>query len=90
MSDDEDNVFRLVPGGNGQGPKSEEEKLPTAHYTIEDIEGEFFSEVGFCIFTTSHVAIMKETPQGATPVLIVPLHRVKAAYIDDEQPNLPF
>lgn len=89
---DNDNIitFGQVKGGKTE---AEAEKLPTALYTIVDIDDQEWDATGFCIFTTSHIAIMKETPQGATPVLVVPLHRVKAVFIDDDEvgeTELPF
>lgn len=93
MSNDNEDGGNVIQFGQIKGDKPQEERLPTADYTVEDIDHNLFHEHGFCIFTTSHIAIMKETPQGATPVLIVPLHRTLAAYIDEDDrvtTELPF
>lgn len=93
MNDNEDggNIIKFDQVQGDKVAKEESEKLPTGPYVIHDIDDMEWFANGFCIFTTSHIAIMKETPHGATPVLVVPLHRVKAVFSDDEdvQPLLP-
>lgn len=73
-----DNVFTLH-----QGEKKSE--LPSYPYVVEDIDGLVFSEEGFLVFTSQHVAVMRDTGEtGAIPVLVVPLNRVRYAAIDEE------
>lgn len=88
MSNDNEDGGNVIQFGQVKGGKPEDEKLPTGPYTIVDIDGIEWYATGFCIFTTSHIAIMKETPQGATPILVVPLNRVRAVFADDEEPQL--
>lgn len=86
MDDEQEtnNIFRIVQGGATEEPSSDD--LPVNHYVITDIENDEFFGTGFLVFTSQHVAVMKETPKGAIPALVVPLNRVKSAELieDDE------
>lgn len=85
MSDD--NVFRFgqIKGGkDGGGPEEEEPGIPVNDYVISDVDGEEFYATGFLIFTSHHLAIMRDDGKGAIPVLVLPINRVKAAEIYEE------
>lgn len=89
--DDNDNVFQFgVIQGDKEDIKinlvAEEPSIPVNDYVITDLDGNEFYESGFMVFTPYHCAIMRDHGQGAVPRLIVPLTRVKAAEIlDDEE-----
>lgn len=82
-----DNIshFGVVQGG--KAADSEEDSIPSLPYVLEDIDNNQFFGEGFLIFTSQHVAIMKETTKGAVPAMVVPLNRLKVAELveDDEQ-----
>lgn len=82
-----DNIISLVPK-SGDG----EDRLPQNNYLIIDVDGYEYEGVGFVIFTTHHVAIMRDDGKGAVPVVVVPLGRVRCCeIIDDEvEDELPF
>lgn len=85
--------FRTVEPGNQAPPAEPEEKhIPEHTYAILDVDGEEWLNHGFLIFTSHHVAIMRETEDGAIPVFIIPLGRVKVAEMvaEDELEELPF
>jgi len=82
MSDD-NNIFHLI---EGKTPGTEE--APVEYdYIVLDVDGKEHFASGFLLFTSQHVAIMRETAKGALPVLVVPLSRVVAAELieDDEE-----
>lgn len=57
---------------------TQEADKPSQSYYIQDIDGEEFVRDGFCVFTSQHVAIMRDQQDGsATPILVIPLARVK-------------
>lgn len=90
-----DNVrpFGVVSGGGGNNATTQEETLPVNRYIVEDIDGTTFPAEGFLVFTSAHVAVMRETEKGAIPVLVVPLDRVKCAELfeeDDAEDELLF
>lgn len=58
-------------------------EVPQHQYVLVDIDNEEFTEFGFLIFTAQHIAVMREKGEGAAPVLVMPLHRNKVAYIDE-------
>lgn len=81
----DDNVFNLVP----KGP--EEEKLPQNDYCLTNLQDEDYFAHGFLIFTTHHVAVMRDDGKGAIPVLIMPLSNFRVAEIVEEsEEDLPF
>ena len=85
---DDTNIFKVIQGG-GTEPKND--KFKANDYQILDIDDEVFSAMGFAIFTSQHVAIMRDDGDGPAPVLIVPLGRVKAVkMIDEELDEAPF
>lgn len=91
MSDNNDNIFQL---GSVKGGKDNDGDagIPVNDYVIMDIDGTEFFGTGFLIFTSQHIAIMKDNGNGAVPVLVVPIGRVKAAELyedldDDETEN---
>lgn len=81
-----DNItqFGVVNGGKTE---ETEDSIPTLPYILEDIDGNQFPAEGFLIFTSQHVAIMRDTGKGAVPVMVVPLNRLKVAELfeDDEE-----
>lgn len=86
MDDEQEtnNIFRIVPGGATEDPS--DDNLPVNSYVITTATGrEYFGE-GFLVFTSQHVAVMKETPKGAIPALVIPLTNVESAeLIEDEE-----
>lgn len=84
----DDNVLSFVKGGKPEADAG----LPDNRYIIEDIEGEEYAVEGFLIFTSQHVAVMRDEGTGAIPVLVLPLNRLKVAelYDEDEDDVSPF
>lgn len=89
---DKDNIFTMVPGSKLPGGPKEEDTLPVYDYIIVDFDGNEFPGAGFLIFTSAHVAIMKDNGSGAIPIVVVPLDRVKVAALASnlDQAELPF
>ena len=84
---DDTNIFKVIQGGG----KTDDTKTEVYDYEIEDLDGNVFNALGFLIFTTQHVAIMRDEGSGPIPVLIVPLGLVKAAsLVDEELDEAPF
>jgi hypothetical protein len=91
LSDDE-NVFRF---GEIKGGKTEakDEGIPVDNYRIIDIDNEEWTATGFLVFTPHHLAVMRDDGKGAIPIIVLPLHRVKAGGLvsdEDETEELPF
>lgn len=89
MDDNEDhptNVFQIgaIRGGKTEEVASEEVTFPINDYTVVDVDGSDWYATGFLVFTPHHVAVMKKTGQGAVPGLVIPINRVKAAFIDED------
>lgn len=85
-----DNTFRLITGGKTEETPSVQPTtniLPQNAYSIIDIDGnEHFAE-GFLVFTSQHIAIMRDTGGGnGLPVLVMPLDQVRIAELleDDD------
>jgi hypothetical protein len=74
-----DNIVNLVPNTS--------QEIPVSDYCITDTNGEEFYASGFLLFTSHHVAVMRDTGAGALPVFVMPLGLVHVAEImeDDEQ-----
>lgn len=76
-----DNIVSLVPG--------QKDEIPTSDYVVTSLNGEEFFASGFLVFTSHHIAVMRDTGAGALPVLVVPLTMVSAAELvednDDEE-----
>lgn len=99
MNDDEDinngNVFRFgtVTGGKTDTP-SVEDGIPINDYIIHCTDGDDYYARGFLIFTPHHLAIMRDEGKGAIPVLVLPISKVHAAelYEDngEEDEEVPF
>jgi hypothetical protein len=95
LSNDDDKVFRF---GSIQGGKTEEKDdgIPVDNYRIIDIDDEEWTALGFMVFTPHHLAIMRDYGNGAVPVIVLPLDRVKAGGLvppdeeDTETEELPF
>jgi hypothetical protein len=75
-----DNIFTI------QGGKKDEDDdtLPLNEYTIIDIDGDHWPAEGFLVFTSQHVAVMRDTGKGAIPAMCIPLDRVKVAGLTSE------
>lgn len=84
MNDDDDNVvtFGAIQGGKKDADKNE--GIPENDYIIVDMDDNEFPATGFLLFTSHHIAIMQDRGSGPVPVLVLPLVRVKASWIDDE------
>lgn len=70
-----------------------EPKLPNNDYLVVDINNEEFDVNGFLVFTTHHIAVMKEVDGNSIPSFVLPLHRLDhVELIDDEgvDTELPF
>ena len=87
MSDD-NNIFQLI-NNNGQ---VEEDIAPMYDYIVVVKDGNEHFAPGFLLFTSQHIAIMRETPKGALPILVIPLSEVKIAELveDDEFDEIEF
>lgn len=99
MNDDDENnnivKFGTVQGGKAQ---TEDESIPVNEYVIvtrtDDGGTEEHYAEGFLLFTSQHIAVMRDTGAGALPVLVVPLTQVLLAQLveDDEilDDEIPF
>jgi len=90
--DENDNVFRFgaISGGKAE---EDEPRIPTNDYIITDMDNNELFGRGFLIFTPHHIAIMRDFGAGAVPVLVLPLGRIKAAELNEEEPEesvIPF
>jgi hypothetical protein len=74
--------FRIINGGKESTVESE---YPMGYYVILDIDDQEYIDYGFAVFTSHHVAIMSDDGGGPIPVLIVPLTRVKACRLLEEE-----
>ncbi len=83
---DNDNIFSIHNGGK---KASGENTLPVNDYCLIDMTGEEFFGTGFLIFTSHHVAIMRDNGDGAVPVTMMPLANLKVAEIVEEE-EAPF
>ena len=79
MNDTTDNVITLAVAND----KTPENTLPFHDYRVVDIEGKTYLASGFLIFTTAHVAVMRDEGNGASPILILPLVRLAVAELAD-------
>lgn len=99
MSDDKDknpekdNVFRfgsLDGGKSGPTAPPAEDGIPEFSYVVTDIDHNDFYADGFLIFTPHHLAIMSEIDgRGAVPVLVLPINRVIAAELVEDEEETP-
>lgn len=87
MNDDNDNVFRFgtVTGGKGTSEAAADDGIPTNKYVITDIDHEEYFAEGFLIFTSHHLAVMRDFGKGAVPILVLPINRVAASEICDPE-----
>lgn len=80
-NDEPKNIFKFgtITGGK-EVEEQEDTKLPPQHdYMVVDLDDNAFEVNGFLIFTTHHLAIMKNDGDGVIPALVLPFERVKAA-----------
>lgn len=82
------NVFSILDGGKTDTTPAPEstDGIPQNEYRIVDIEGAEYFHEGFLLFTSQHIAVMRDTEQGALPIFILPLNRLAFAELfeDDE------
>ncbi len=81
-----DNIVTLAPAGKDAA-------IPESSYVVVDVNGEEHYADGFLVFTSAHIAVMREIPGlGALPVLVLPLPMVKKAELleDDDEEDAPF
>lgn len=85
-----DNIVSLVPPDKQDIPESE--YVIVTHADANNPEGREYFATGFLLFTSHHVAIMRDTGLGALPILVVPLANVLMAEIvePDEDETAPF
>jgi hypothetical protein len=87
--DDDENVIQFgkareereaneVPAGKDNNP------FPVDDYVVVDIDNQEWYGTGFLVFTPDHVAIMKSGEKMAIPSLVMPIGRVKAAFLEEE------
>ena len=74
-----DNVLQFGAPNNKTGSSETGDKFPEYNSVVVDFEGVEFYGRGFLIFTPHHCAILTDFGNGAVPVLVVPLIRVKVA-----------
>ena len=90
MSDDENNNiinFSVVNGGK-QEQVAPDNEIPCNTYSVMDRDGiEHFAD-GFLVFTSQHIAIMKDDGKGSLPVLVIPLDHVAFAEIVPDEDYL--
>jgi hypothetical protein len=86
-TNDNKNVFQILAGGKTEDVTlAVEPGTPVNEYVIIDKDGQEHFAEGFLIFTSQHVAIMRDAPDGALPVLVMPLSDVKRAeLVEDEE-----
>lgn len=77
-----DNIISLVPTDAKQ-------ITPENDYVICTVDGDELYGTGFLVFTSHHIAVMRDIEQGALPVLVVPLDKVKFAEIVENE-EAPF
>ena len=81
------NVFRIMDGGVKNGPmpsEQTEDTIPQNPYVVVDVNGKEHYAEGFLLFTAQHVAVMRDTGEGALPILVIPLGMVANARIVEE------
>lgn len=78
--DNENNIFKIVSSNT-----PETDKIPMNDYAITDIDNDVLFAYGFIIFTSHHIAIMRDEGNGPVAVLVVPLSRVKVAELLDDE-----
>jgi hypothetical protein len=88
MSDDTEdtkkNVFKILDGGKPQVTPEPTPEISENDYVIVDTSGNEHYATGFLLFTSHHVAIMREQGNGAIPVLVMPLSQVQVAELDED------
>ena len=84
---DDNNIFRLV---SEQAPAAEDTTVPVYDYFIVDTDGNEHFASGFLLFTSQHIAIMRDTDKGALPVFVIPLGNVKFAELAEDDEEIVF
>lgn len=94
MDETEDkNVFRILDGGKERSVTAitpDEDVIPQNPYVITDIDNDEYVAEGFLLFTSQHMAVMRDNGKGALPVLVIPLGRVKSAELVEDDDDAPF
>lgn len=75
--DPKDNVIRIVSSNEDTTANT----IPQSDYRLNFVNGEFAQAYGFLVFTSQHVAIMRDEGTGAIPILVAPLGTVQYANI---------
>jgi hypothetical protein len=89
--DPKDNIIRIV--SSNEDSAGNENTIPQSDYRLNFVNGEFAEAYGFLVFTSQHVAIMRDNGTGAIPILVAPLGTVQYANIvetEDTNDELPF
>lgn len=86
--DPKDNVIRIVSSNDDETVNP---TIPQYEYRLNFTNGEYAQAFGFLVFTSQHVAIMRDNGEGAIPILVSPLGTVQYANIVEEtNEELPF
>lgn len=83
--DNDNNVIHIVASNEDKTPA-----VPQYEYRVNYMDGNTSKAAGFLIFTTQHVAIMRDEGEGAVPVLVVPTSMVRSVEIVEDYPELPW
>lgn len=90
--DTDDNIIRIVSSKEDPRATTAEPTIPQFQYRLNYQNGEYSQAHGFLVFTSQHVAVMRDDGTGAIPILVAPLENVVYASIveEPEQEPLPF
>jgi hypothetical protein len=69
---------------NGGQTQTDGDEYVTNDYVITDIHNVEFFATGFLIFTSQHVAIMRESDKGALPIFLMPLDKVHSVELIED------
>ena len=79
------NIFSIV--SNNTPPAPADDLVPVYEYVITDTQHNEHFASGFLLFTSQHIAVMRDTPRGALPIFVMPLSEVYCAELleDDDE-----
>lgn len=88
--------FRVITGGKSEYVAEQatptqpaQSDIPQNVYVIVDINGDEHFAEGFLLFTSQHIAIMRDTGSGALPILVMPLDKVfSAELLEDDSDEI--
>jgi hypothetical protein len=90
MNDDNNNIIQLVSKSTNTTVEADM-ATPVHDYAIYDIGGLTHLATGFLLFTSHHVAVMRETPHGALPVFMLPLTELRFVKLtENNEEDAPF